>query len=130
MNVTVEAQNVEMSPSWKAQVEERLRALSDPRDPIISARAICSFKPKEKPPAEVSLVVTVRGKNIVVSKKGEHIEGALKRSLDTLKREVRQFYDLRSTYRTGQMPSREVIVPPEETGLEDLEGAVEEELEH
>ncbi|MBN1945094.1 MAG: HPF/RaiA family ribosome-associated protein [Bradymonadales bacterium] len=95
MNITVEALNIELSPEWKRRVESRLRNLSDPQDPVINARTICSYHQGQQPPAEVNLVVNLRGKNIVITKRGEHVDAALKKALDTLKREIRQFYDLR-----------------------------------
>jgi ribosome-associated translation inhibitor RaiA len=108
MNVTVEAQNVELAPQWKQQVEERLEAWSDPRDPVISARSIVAYKQAEQPPAEVSLVVNLRGRNVVVTKRADTVDAALKTAMDCVKREIRQHYAQRSTHRGRGAPPREV----------------------
>ena len=108
MNVTVEAQNIVLSPEWKRQVESRLSDLSDPRDPVIKARTICSYHQSQHPPAEVNLVVNLRGKNIVINKRGEHVDAALKKALDTVKREIRQFYDLRIAHRAKSGTTRDI----------------------
>ena len=101
MNISVEAQNVDLAPHWKRQLEERLTDWSDPRDPVINARSTFCFRSQEIPPAEVTLVLSMRGKNIVVSKRADSIDAALNRVLDTTKREIRRFYDLRSDKRRG-----------------------------
>lgn len=101
MNISVEAQNVDLAPHWKRLLEERLADWSDPRDPVINARSTFCFRSKEIPPAEVSLVLSMRGKNIIVSKRADSIDAALNRVLDTTKREIRRFYDLRSDKRRG-----------------------------
>lgn len=108
MNVTLEAQNVDLAPHWKQQLEERLEALSDPRDPVISARSIVHYKPAEVPPAEVSLVVNLRGRSVVVTKRGETVDAALKVVMDCVKREIRQHYSQRSDHRVrGVVGSQE-----------------------
>ncbi len=99
MNVAIEAQHVDMHPSWKSQVETKLGELSDPRDPIISVRGTFSFHQGEKPPAEVRLVMAIRGKSLVAHKKGDNCDVALKLALDTAKRELRKHYDLRSSHK-------------------------------
>ena len=99
MNIAVEAQHIDLSPEWKKNVAEKLSALSDPRDPIISVRATFLFHEGEVPPAEVKLVMGLRGKNLIAHKKGESCDAALKSSLDTAKREIRKYYDLRSDHR-------------------------------
>jgi ribosome-associated translation inhibitor RaiA len=101
MNISVEAQNLDLAPHWKRQLEERLTDWSDPRDPVINARSTFCFRSKEIPPAEVTLVLSMRGKNIVVSKRADSVDAALNRVLDTTKREIRRFYDLRSDKRRG-----------------------------
>ena len=99
MHFSVEAQNVEMDAIWKEQLEERLLTLNDPRDPVISARSTFAFHENQVPPANINLVIGMRGKSIVISKKGETFDIVLKAILDTMKREVRQYYDLRSCHR-------------------------------
>lgn len=99
MHFSLEAQNVEMDPIWKEQLEGRLHALSDTRDPIISARSTFAFHENQVPPANINLVVGVRGKSIVISRKGGTFDVVLKAVLDTLKREVRRYYDVRSSHR-------------------------------
>lgn len=117
MNVTVEAQNVEMSPDWKQQLQEKLAPLSDPRDPVINARSTFCFNATQKPPALVTLVISMRGKHIVVRRESETVDGALKMVLDTAKREVRKYYELRSSHRRGHDEKAAV--------LEDLAAAIE-----
>ena len=99
MHFSVEAQNVEMEVIWREQLQDRLHTLNDPRDPVISARSTFAFHENQVPPANINLVIGMRGKSIVISKKGETIEIVLKAVLDTMKREVRQYYDLRSSHR-------------------------------
>jgi ribosome-associated translation inhibitor RaiA len=103
MHVTLEAQNVDLAPHWKQQLEERLEAWSDPRDPVISARSIVAYKPTEVPPAEVSLVVNLRGQTVVVTKRGETVDAVLKVVMDRAKREIRQHYAQRSDHRTHKV---------------------------
>ena len=112
MHFSVEAQNVEMEPVWKEQLDDRLQTLSDSRDPVISARSTFAFHENQVPPANINLVIRMRGKNIVISKKGETFDIVLKAVLETMKREIRQYYDLRSCHRlrpserfaTGETP--------------------------
>ncbi len=99
MHVSFEGHNVDVLPEWKQHLTERLGELSDPRDPVINARCSVSYKASEIPPAESSLVVSLRGKQIVVTKRAEHVDAALKLTLDIAKREIRQFYEQRSDYR-------------------------------
>ncbi len=108
MKIMVEAQHVELSPEWKHHVGEKLSALSDPRDPILSARATFVYHEGETPPAEVKVLVGMRGKSLVAHKKGDSCDAALKTALDTSKREIRKYYDMRSDHR-------------HEVGLKDLE---------
>lgn len=96
MNVAIEAQHVDLKPSWKTQVEERLGDMNDPRDPIVSVRGTFSFHEGETPPAEVRLVMAVRGKSLIATKRGDTCDHALKLALDTARREVRKYYDIRS----------------------------------
>ena len=109
MHISVETQNVDLSPEWKRKVESKLGEWSDQRDPIISARSTISFKSTEIPPAAVSLIINMRGKSIVVNKRGETVDATLKAVLDTVKREIREFYRLRSDYRarSSQVPEME-----------------------
>ncbi len=103
MNLSVEAQNIELAPQWREQLEDRLNSLSDPRDPVISARSTFALNESEIPPADVRLVVGMKGKNIVVHKKGDNLEAALKTVLDTAKREIRRHYELRTERRTKEL---------------------------
>ena len=121
MNISVETQNVDLSPEWRRKVEQKLDDWSDPRDPIISARSTISFKSGETPPAAVSLIVNLRGKNIVINKRGETVDVVLKNVLDTAKREIREFYKLRSDYRSHNAPAREVESMAVETLPADLD---------
>ena len=121
MNITVEAQNIVLSPEWKRQVVSRLSDLSDPRDPVIKARTICSYHQGQHPPAEVNLVVNLRGKNIVVNKRGEHVDAALKKALDTVKREIRQFYDLRIAQRAKSGTTRDIPYSEEAPVIDELD---------
>ena len=131
MNISVEAQNVDLAPHWKRQLEQRLADWSDPRDPVITARSTFCFRSKEIPPAEVTLVLSMRGKNIVVSKRADNLDAALNRVLDTTKREIRRFYDLRSDKRRGN-GTQSPFEPDEassEGGEPEVEMATEGELE-
>lgn len=116
MKITVEAHNVELSSEWRRQVEERLNDLSDPRDPIVSVRSRFTFNQSEIPPAEVSLVCALRGKNIVATRRGDTVDVALKDTLDTAKREIRRFYAIRSDHRlrNGNNGQHEAVPPSEE----------------
>lgn len=96
MYVALEAQHIDLHPAWKAQVETKLAELSDPRDPVVSVRGTFSFQKGETPPAEVRLVIGVRGKNLIATKRGDNCDVALKAALDTAKRELRKYYDVRS----------------------------------
>jgi ribosome-associated translation inhibitor RaiA len=119
MNISVEAHNIELSPEWKKKLEARLDDLSDPRDPVISARATCTFNPGQQPPAEVNMVLKMRGKNIVINKRADHVDAALQKVLDTVKREIHQFYDMRTEHRVR--PGKEgeeaaaPVIPVDET---------------
>lgn len=127
MNVSFEGHNIDVLPEWKRQIEDRLAEWSDPRDPVIKARCSVSYKATEIPPAETSLVVTLRGRQIVVTKRGEHVDAALKQVIDTCKREIRQFYDLRSNHRPKVVTpelGEEVVLEAEAEEL-----VLEEELE-
>lgn len=113
MKISVEAQNIELSPEWKDKIQERLEDLSDSRDPVISARATCSFRQGQQPPADVNLVVKMRGKNIVIKKSAEHVDAALHKVLDTFKREIRSFYDQRAEHHGRTRDEElEAAVPP------------------
>ena len=116
MNVVVEAQHIELSPEWKESINEKLSALNDPRDPIVSVRATFSYNEGEVPPAEVKLVMGMRGKSLVAHKRGDACDSAMKMALDTAKREIRKYYEVRSDHRN-------------DVGVKDLEALPSETLD-
>ncbi|MCA9565250.1 MAG: HPF/RaiA family ribosome-associated protein [Myxococcales bacterium] len=118
MNITVEAQNVHLADQFRSQIEERIAEYSDPRDPVVSARATLTYNDNEVPPANVGIVMGLRKKDIVVSKAGETVDFALKSALDTAKREIRKHYDQRGERKFKHHPKEEQLkefstVPPE-----------------
>jgi ribosome-associated translation inhibitor RaiA len=119
MNVSVEAQNVDLSPDWKLQIEDRLGELSDDRDPVVSARTTFVMHQNEIPPAHVTLVVGMRGKNLVAHKSGATMDIALKSTLDTMKREIRKFYEVRADHHKGEVREydEEPTANPEDSDL-------------
>lgn len=119
MNISVETQHLKLRDHWRDLLEERMSRVSDPSNPIVSVRATLAFHESEQPPGECRLVIGVSGKSIVVARKAETVDIALKNALDTAKREVRQYYDMRSSKkrsRTTQMPGLKPITPEEAEG--------------
>ena len=115
MELHIESRNVEMTPRWKTEVEERMRDLERGHDDITHGRVTLTKNRHHKQDqrvAEVVVVVTVPGRRTITSRKEEKtFEEAIRAAFSAVEIELRKVREKRATkeVRLDPLPMRGVI---------------------
>ena len=116
MDITTESRNVEMTPRWKAEIEERMAALDAGHYDLIHGRATLTKNRHHKKDARVAealVVVTLPGRHTITARKEEKtLEEAIGAAFVAVETELRKYREKRSTteVRTGSIPPMRGVV--------------------
>ena len=122
MDLHIESRNVDMTPRWKTEIEERISGLQAGHDDLIHARVTLTKNPhhkKKQNVAEALAVVTLPGRHTITARKEEKtFEEAIRAAFFSLEIELRKYREKRASteIRVPPIPLRGVIckVFPEE----------------
>lgn len=100
MNLEVESRNIEMTPRWKTEIEERMAALQRGHDDIIHGRVTLTKNRHHKKldnVAEALVLVTVPARQTITSRKEDKtFEEAIRAAFDAVAIELRKFREKRA----------------------------------
>ena len=115
MELHIESRNVEMTPRWKKEIEERMEKLQAGHDDIMHARVTLTKNPhhkKSKNVAEALVVVTLPGRPALTSRKEEKtFEEAIRAAFFSIDIELRKYREKRASkdVRLSPIPLRGVV---------------------
>lgn len=115
MQLQIEAQNVELSPTWKADIEDRVSKLHTGHDDIIHGRVTLTkdlHHHQTHNGAEVLIVVSISGRHTITARKSEKtFEAAIRAAFAAMQAELRKYREKRAskTIRVSSPPLRGVI---------------------
>jgi ribosomal subunit interface protein len=102
MDVKIEARNVEMTPRWKADIEERMADLSARHDGLTHARVTLtknSHHRQGEQVAEVALTVTTPPRQVMTARKEKSsFEEAIKAAFAAVDGEITKFREKRAAH--------------------------------
>ena len=106
MDIKIEWQNTKVSPYWKSVIEERLNSFRQGRQKITHARmTIRKNQHHQSGSEEATLVLSVSGKVLTATKRGETLGDAINQVLDTAEQEWKRYCEKRQ--QVGQkVPAR------------------------
>ena len=108
MDLHIESRNVEMTPRWKTEIEERMADLQRGHDDLTHGRVTLTknrHHKKDQRVAEAMVIVTLPGRHTVTSRKEEKtFEEAIRAAFAAVEIELRKYRDKRD--------SKEIRVPP------------------
>ncbi len=100
MNLEVEARNIDMTPRWKTEIEERMAALQRGHDDIIHGRVTLTKNRHHKKldnVAEALVLVTVPTRQTITSRKEDKtFEEAIRAAFDAVAIELRKYREKRA----------------------------------
>lgn len=99
MELRIESRNVEMTPEWKTEIEQRMDKLEAEYDELIHARVTLSKNPhhrKASNVAEALIVVTLPVRHTISARKGEKtFEEAIRAAFASIDIELARYRDKR-----------------------------------
>jgi ribosomal subunit interface protein len=108
MELHIESRNVDMTPRWKTEIEERMADLERGHDDITHGRVTLTknlHHKKDQRVAEAVVVVTSPGRRTLTSRKEEKtFEEAIRAAFSAVEIELRKFREKRAT--------KEIRLPP------------------
>jgi ribosomal subunit interface protein len=108
MNLHIESRNVDMTPRWREEIEERMADLQRGHDDITHGRVTLTknrHHKKAQRVAEAVVVVNLPGRHTITSRKEEKtFEEAIRAAFAAIEIELRKFREKRAT--------KEVRLPP------------------
>jgi ribosomal subunit interface protein len=100
MNLEVESRNIEMTPRWKTEIEERMAALQRGHDDIVHGRVTLTKNRHHKKldnVAEALVLVTVPSRQTITSRKEDKtFEEAIRAAFDAVAIELRKYREKRA----------------------------------
>ncbi len=100
MNLEVESRNIEMTPRWKTEIEERMATLQRGHDDIIHGRVTLTKNRHHKKQANVAealVLVTVPTRHTITSRKEDKtFEEAIRAAFDAVAIELRKYREKRA----------------------------------
>lgn len=102
MELKIESRNVEMTPRWRTEIEERLAGLQNGHDDLVHARVTLTKNRHHKKSANVAeakLVVTLPGRHtLTASKEDKTFEEAIRSAFAAIKAEIKKFREKRAAH--------------------------------
>ena len=110
MDLQIESRNVDMTPRWKTEIEQRMTGLQAGHDDMIHGRVTLTKNPHHKKDARVAeafVLVTLPRRHTVTARKEEKtFEEAIRAAFSALEIELQKFRDKRAAtdLRTEPIP--------------------------
>lgn len=119
MDLEIESRNVDMTPRWKTEIEQRMEALKVGHHDLIHGRVTVTKNKhhrKDARVAEALVLITLSGRHTITARKKEQtFEEAIRAAFSAVDSELQKYRDKRSAteVRTEPIPSlRGVISKP------------------
>lgn len=116
MELQIESRNVEMTPRWKTEIEERMAELQAGHDDLIHGRVTLTknrHHKKDQRVAEAVVVVTLPGRHAITARKEEKtFEEAIRAAFFSMDIELQKYREKRATTeaRTPPLPPLRGVV--------------------
>lgn len=108
MDLQIESRNIEMTPAWRTEIEERMDKLQAEHSELIHARVTLSKNPHHRNApsvAEALIVVTLPVRHTITARKGEKtFEEAIRAAFASIDIELARYRDKRGTTEINEPP--------------------------
>lgn len=110
MDLQIESRNVDMTPRWKTEIEQRMQSLQIGHDDLIHGRVTLTKNRHHKKDARVAealVLVTLPGRHTITARKEEKtFEEAIRAAFSAVEIELQKYRDKRATkeIRTEPIP--------------------------